>query len=171
MASSKTKKIVRIAAEQLNLCYYCAREFAPETWHLVTLDHKTPKARGGSNGRSNLVASCLKCNMMKAVLTEAEFWQCFEEAHARTVALLARKWPIAEYTSRDQIYRIRFVAKLGGLAKSRSLKIIRAINAAAGVREATPIVWPPKIAGRGAVVARLSGGQEVAGSMPAVPTI
>ena len=38
-----------------------------------TTDHKIPKCRGGSNAPENTVPCCLRCNNIKADMTENEF--------------------------------------------------------------------------------------------------
>lgn len=47
-------------------CAYCGA-----TKHL-TIDHVTPKSRGGDNGWENLVTCCLRCNLKKADRTPEE---------------------------------------------------------------------------------------------------
>lgn len=53
------------------MCYYCgvpiARVRVPDdiTGRWFTVDHRVPRALGGSNHDSNLVASCNRCNQMK----------------------------------------------------------------------------------------------------------
>jgi 5-methylcytosine-specific restriction endonuclease McrA len=51
-----------------NKCVYCG---ATDTdFHI---DHVFPKARGGTNEKSNLVCSCAKCNMSKGCRTPEEW--------------------------------------------------------------------------------------------------
>jgi 5-methylcytosine-specific restriction endonuclease McrA len=50
-------------------CAYC-RE--PVDLNNSSLDHKTPKSRGGTNSLSNLVLACRRCNRFKGSLTVAE---------------------------------------------------------------------------------------------------
>jgi len=47
-------------------CYYCGDPAS-------TMDHKIPKSKGGGGG-ANLVPACLRCNQMKADLTDREFF-------------------------------------------------------------------------------------------------
>ena len=47
------------------LCFYCTEELTRKTF---TVDHYTPKSRGGTNRLSNLVACCKFCNKVKANL-------------------------------------------------------------------------------------------------------
>jgi len=50
-------------------CQYCLRLFAPKA---LTLDHVTPRSRGGASSWENLVAACYQCNNRKADRTPAE---------------------------------------------------------------------------------------------------
>ena len=50
-------------------CQYCGREFAPGD---LTLDHVTPKSRGGQFSWENLVACCYVCNNRKDNKTPQE---------------------------------------------------------------------------------------------------
>lgn len=52
-------------------CVYCGAPLSPDT---VTKDHITPQSAGGSNARSNIVASCFRCNRDKGDRTPEE-WQ------------------------------------------------------------------------------------------------
>ncbi len=51
-------------------CHYCQRTIHPDE---LTMDHKTPIARGGMSTRQNLVACCKECNNEKKYLTLAEW--------------------------------------------------------------------------------------------------
>jgi len=53
------------------LCYYCKARglIVPAT----TVDHMTPKARGGGDDRDNLCGACFTCNSAKRDKTAAEF--------------------------------------------------------------------------------------------------
>lgn len=50
-------------------CHYCGCQSAIE----LTVDHLLPLSRGGSWEPSNLVCSCILCNLAKDTMTEAEF--------------------------------------------------------------------------------------------------
>lgn len=52
-------------------CYYCGRPLT-KSWEI---DHKRPLSKGGSNKTPNLVASCHKCNRLKADMTVGQFRQ------------------------------------------------------------------------------------------------
>lgn len=51
------------------VCYYCEQKFSKED---LTMDHKTPIARGGKSSKGNLVVACKSCNTEKKHLTPAE---------------------------------------------------------------------------------------------------
>lgn len=46
----------------------------------ATLDHKTPRSRGGTNHRHNIVLSCRGCNRRKGDMTFEE-WTIFMKNH------------------------------------------------------------------------------------------
>jgi len=56
----------RIYKRDGHQCVYCGSKKE------LTLDHIIPKSRGGSNDWTNLVTSCLKCNLKKANRTPEE---------------------------------------------------------------------------------------------------
>lgn len=51
-------------------CRYCGTELNEET---VTMDHRIPLAKGGTNWISNLVPACKSCNCSKRDKTEQEY--------------------------------------------------------------------------------------------------
>lgn len=52
-------------------CHYCGRQLVLlGNWHV---DHKMPKALGGTNDPLNLVAACAPCNRTKHDKTDVEF--------------------------------------------------------------------------------------------------
>ncbi len=56
----------RIYKRDNHQCVYCGSS------RNLTLDHVTPKSRGGKNEWTNLVTSCQKCNLKKADKTPEE---------------------------------------------------------------------------------------------------
>ena len=50
-------------------CCYCQREIH---WKFSTLDHVSPRSRGGTDRRSNFVLCCRRCNRRKAAMTADE---------------------------------------------------------------------------------------------------
>ncbi len=72
---SKVKSIGRrrrrIYDESGGKCHYCAAALTLDgKWHI---EHKFPKALGGTNEPNNLVASCVTCNHRKKDTTDIEF--------------------------------------------------------------------------------------------------
>jgi hypothetical protein len=61
--------VARMLSEQGMLCYYCGDPLVG--FHI---EHKTPLARGGSNGPENLCIACPHCNARKHTKTEDEFF-------------------------------------------------------------------------------------------------
>src|SRR5690348_699969 len=51
-------------------CRYCKRSLRRSE---ITIEHLTPKARGGSNKIGNLAISCADCNNDKGDLTDEEY--------------------------------------------------------------------------------------------------
>ena len=52
--------IINIVKQQNNLCFWCKTELKH-----MHVDHYIPLSKGGSNDKTNLVASCPSCNMAK----------------------------------------------------------------------------------------------------------
>ncbi len=70
--------------EQAGICHYCKR-FVPNLrgW---TIDHKTPKAKGGTERPDNKVGCCSCCNACKGTMNEAEFLALLERVSHRIEA-------------------------------------------------------------------------------------
>lgn len=64
MKKGLLKRALRVRTD----CGYCAEPVSYEHYgaSFATLDHITPKARGGTDARSNLTVACLGCNRAKA---------------------------------------------------------------------------------------------------------
>lgn len=59
-------------------CHYCGTSLEIEVkWHI---EHKMPRALMGGNEPSNLVASCVSCNMKKRDKTDVEFFAEIDKA-------------------------------------------------------------------------------------------
>jgi 5-methylcytosine-specific restriction endonuclease McrA len=56
--------------KQQGRCHYCTQLTALEHW---TIDHMTPRSRGGKRHFANEIGSCYTCNHAKRNLTAAEF--------------------------------------------------------------------------------------------------
>jgi hypothetical protein len=52
-----------------NICQYCGKKFPTSE---LSIDHVTPRSRGGKNTWTNLVCACTWCNSRKADKTAAE---------------------------------------------------------------------------------------------------
>ena len=52
-----------------NFCQYCGKKFAT---HQLSLDHVTPRSRGGGTSWENIVCACVRCNVRKGGRTPAE---------------------------------------------------------------------------------------------------
>jgi 5-methylcytosine-specific restriction endonuclease McrA len=83
-------------------CVYCKVDVFTDvsTCHpqYATIDHKTPKSRGGSNRLRNVVTACASCNTDKADLNQAEYeWlkrmrrKGFSDAELRLAIATVRK--------------------------------------------------------------------------------
>jgi 5-methylcytosine-specific restriction endonuclease McrA len=68
---SKQKLRKELWNAQMGECYYCTRRV--NNADHGTLDHKTPKSKGGSGEKSNLVFACVKCNAHKAHMDHYAF--------------------------------------------------------------------------------------------------
>jgi 5-methylcytosine-specific restriction endonuclease McrA len=64
-------------------CEYCENDMQfdnPQLPNYVTIDHKLPLSKGGSNRIDNLAVCCRSCNFSKASLTLEQFFQKKQEA-------------------------------------------------------------------------------------------
>lgn len=69
-SGKSTSRRLKFYNEQGGRCYYCQEQTPFGKW---TLDHLTPRSRGGGNRAENLRGSCTRCNGDKADQTEAEY--------------------------------------------------------------------------------------------------
>jgi len=58
-----------VLARDDHVCQYCGRHFPA---HQLSLDHVTPRSRGGTNTWENVVCACLRCNVKKGGRTPHE---------------------------------------------------------------------------------------------------
>lgn len=58
-----------VLARDGNCCQYCGRHFPS---HQLSLDHVTPRSRGGTTTWENVVCACLRCNVKKGGRTPNE---------------------------------------------------------------------------------------------------
>ena len=71
-------------------CAYCGKILS-DTDDL-TMDHKNPKAKGGTDEIDNLVGCCKSCNQMKADRTVDEFRKKLIEAANISNAFSGKPW-------------------------------------------------------------------------------
>jgi 5-methylcytosine-specific restriction endonuclease McrA len=57
----------QLCYEHMYACAYCG------AWAPLTVDHKTPLKRGGTNYIGNILPACRPCNSRKGTRTESEF--------------------------------------------------------------------------------------------------
>lgn len=84
------KNIVwRLAARDGWACAYCERPlgWGHEGVQPPQVEHKVPKARGGSSHPDDLCLACQPCNLAKATKTDEEFWTYRLERSAAGVPL------------------------------------------------------------------------------------
>ena len=73
-ASKKTQHQAQMQSlidEAGGRCIYCTEPFSAVC--LPTIEHLNPLSRGGTDDRSNLGASCERCNNRKGSMTHEEF--------------------------------------------------------------------------------------------------
>jgi 5-methylcytosine-specific restriction endonuclease McrA len=56
-----------------SVCFYCGVPFDGDGARRRTVDHRVPRAAGGTDGLANLVFACGACNQRKGNRTEEEF--------------------------------------------------------------------------------------------------
>lgn len=75
----------RLWLRQAGNCHWCGRLM--RMWErralasMATLDHVVPCCKGGSDDADNIVAACLRCNVLKGDADPA-IWRAFLEARA-----------------------------------------------------------------------------------------
>ena len=75
-ANLKRSRRAALARQQGKRCAYCGLT------RNLTLDHRTPICRGGSDALRNLALACYACNKQKGPMTEAE-WVRWMAKHPR----------------------------------------------------------------------------------------
>jgi len=76
MASNRRRKRMRVLAQASGEpCSYCEQTCDSQlrTWSVPTIDHATPRARGGARRGPNEVLSCMGCNQSKGDMTAMEY--------------------------------------------------------------------------------------------------
>ena len=60
---SAWKRVRKLALERdKHLCQYCAEKNPPRLTPATQVDHRKPKAKGGTDDLDNLVATCRECH-------------------------------------------------------------------------------------------------------------
>lgn len=68
------EKLIILMSRSESKCEYCGKDFSQDARHSTfSVDHATPKTRGGSNHIENLKAVCLACNASKGTKTVEEY--------------------------------------------------------------------------------------------------
>ena len=65
------QRLRRMVLRREPLCWYCRQR--GKLVAATTVDHKTPKSRGGTDARGNLCGACEHCNFSKRDRTAEEF--------------------------------------------------------------------------------------------------
>lgn len=74
-----------------NKCVYCGCD----NILFLTIDHKTPLNRGGTDDKNNLQVCCLPCNSLKGALTEKEFLQYMKALKIlKNLCKIKAAWPM-----------------------------------------------------------------------------
>lgn len=73
-------KVELVKDKCCNKCYYCNFDFkfAIEIKQTPSIDHLTPRKRGGDNHIDNLVLSCKSCNSKKGKMCEEDYYTYLE---------------------------------------------------------------------------------------------
>ena len=95
--------LLRVYDKCAGCCFYCGYPFAPPGSNLrlpleydLVADYLTPRSRGGTDQRENLVMACVLCNSKKGTRTLEEFRLCCIE----------RLRPVRELDGREYAYEI-----------------------------------------------------------------
>jgi hypothetical protein len=76
LVTKKQKLRLELALSQGGKCRYCKR-FMTDDCGIdsdITIEHLTPLVHGGKKGRSNLAATCRRCNNEKAGMDDDEYF-------------------------------------------------------------------------------------------------
>ena len=66
-----TEELLTILSQHRKCCLYCGTNGTPD--NPITRDHYIPLSKGGTNGASNIVPSCLSCNLRKSAKDPIQF--------------------------------------------------------------------------------------------------
>lgn len=76
-SAARRQTMAKLIAAQGSRCYYCQKimrcDVRARHPDRATIEHRVPRAAGGSSRSINLVAACRDCNNRKGALSEADF--------------------------------------------------------------------------------------------------
>lgn len=76
-SAARRQTMAKLITAQSGRCYYCEkimrRDVRARHPDRATIEHRVPRAAGGSSRSINLVAACRDCNNRKGALSEADF--------------------------------------------------------------------------------------------------
>lgn len=107
------RKLHRLAREQDMRCAYCSEPFGNYADEAnPTLDHVIPKARGGTDVASNLVAACARCNHAKGDMDADAFCALIDAGRLRARRKLTNRPDRIELPKeqRDKLLRANIAA-------------------------------------------------------------
>ncbi len=78
MREARRRARFRLYARDGFACVYCLEPFDVRE---LSIDHKQPVSRGGTDEESNLVAACRRCNRAKGTMTYDEFMLILDPHH------------------------------------------------------------------------------------------
>jgi 5-methylcytosine-specific restriction endonuclease McrA len=93
MSDTYKRHFQPLLRRQQNHCHYCnchvSRRHPVGHPQKATLDHRTPRCRGGSNMRQNLVVACESCNSRKGAMTEVEFRWLLTQGRPLNISIIS----------------------------------------------------------------------------------
>lgn len=113
LSTFRQNKLMALIERNGSLCHYCAKTVklrASSTQHKMddaTLDHKIPKAAGGTNADENLLLACRECNEAKEDRSYDDF--------------LARPWRLYPRKVKHPLRRPRHMPSAGAINATRKI--------------------------------------------------
>lgn len=81
----KPRHLAELYEQQGGLCKYCSEKLTNDN---LSIDHKTPRTRGGAHSFENLALVCHHCNNTKHNCTEPEFYEYIKRINAQCVPVV-----------------------------------------------------------------------------------
>lgn len=78
---SRRRKLAYLVAKQRGICYLCHGVMGVGR-RRPTIDHKYPRAKGGTSAIRNLKAACYCCNNAKGCLTLGQYRELMRQREA-----------------------------------------------------------------------------------------